>query len=191
MIPKIDTIEPHSPLLTEYLTEIKRLSTELSVLDLACGSGRNGLYLVSNDIPVTFADINKTSLQKIAETSVNSLPVIKTELAKLWQVDFEDEDDSPLVDKCFAAVIVYRYLHRPLFEKIKTSIQPGGLVIYETFTTKQPQFGRPKNPNFLLQHDELLQQFSDWEVLHYFEDVVSKGDELGSQAIAQIVARKP
>ncbi|WNC73090.1 methyltransferase domain-containing protein [Thalassotalea psychrophila] len=188
MIPNIDTVEPHSSLLTEYLAEVKKLSTELSVLDLACGSGRNGLYLASNDISVTFADRNKMSLDKISDTSVNSVPSGKTEL---WQVDFEDENTSPLSDKCFSAVIVYRYLHRPLFESIKTSIQPGGLVIYETFTTEHPQFGRPKNPNFLLKHNELLQQFSGWEVLHYFEGIVSKGEGQGSQAIAQIVARKP
>ncbi|WOH39416.1 methyltransferase domain-containing protein [Thalassotalea fonticola] len=188
MISNINTVEPHSPLLAEYLTEIKKLNAELSVLDLACGSGRNGLYLVSNGISVTFADINETSLEKISETSVNSLHFGK---AELWQVDFEDENTSPLSDKGFAAVIVYRYLHRPLFDSIKASIQSGGLVIYETFTTEHPQFGRPKNPNFLLKHNELLQQFSGWEVLHYFEGTVGKGDGQGSQAVAQIVARKP
>ncbi len=190
-MPNTDTIGLHSPLLTEYLTELKILSSELPVLDLACGSGRNGLYLISNDIAVIFADINKISLEKISEVSVNSLSVEKTQLVELWQVDFEDESTSPLSDKCFAAVIVYRYLHRPLFENIKASIKSGGLVVYETFTTEQPQFGRPKKTNFLLKHNELLQQFFGWQVLHYFEGVVSTADGQGSQAIAQIVARKP
>ncbi|WNC67944.1 SAM-dependent methyltransferase [Thalassotalea nanhaiensis] len=191
MISNNDIPQLHSPLLTEFLTEIKQASFEHSVLDLACGNGRNGLYLIGSGVPVTFADINKMSLEKILEANANSLPVEKSELAELWQVDFEDENTSPLYGKCFSAIIIYNYLHRPLFEQIKTSIQSGGLVIYETFTTENIQFGRPKNPNFLLKHNELLQLFSGWEVLHYFEGVVSNVDGQGSKAIAQIVARKP
>jgi len=64
-------------------------------------------------------------------------------------------------------------------------------VIYETFTVDQPQYGRPKNPDFLSQHNELCGQFSDWNILHYFEGVVEKTEGDGLKAVAQIVAVKP
>ena len=35
------------------------------VLDLACGRGRNGLFLVSHNVPVVFADNNEAHLQFI------------------------------------------------------------------------------------------------------------------------------
>jgi len=183
----------HSPLIEKYLTQLKSIKTDeqLSVLDLACGSGRNGLYLIENNISVTFADVNGESLEQIEQT-LTALDEDKQKLAQCWQVDFEQESTSPLKGKSFSAVMVFRYLHRPLFEQIKQAIKPGGMIVYETFTVQQAQFGRPKNPMFLLKPAELVELFSDWKILHSFEGVVEDSQTNNSkQAIAQIVAVKP
>lgn len=183
----------HSPLLEKYRQTIQSLKVgeQASVLDLACGSGRNGLYLIENNIPVTFADVNSESLKNI-EQSLNQLDAAKQKLAHCWEVDFEGPDTNPLKDKSFSAIMVFRYLHRPLFEQIKAAIKPGGMIIYETFTEQQVQFGRPKNPDFLLKPAELLELFLGWEILHSFEGVVDTVANDGTkQAIAQIVAIKP
>ena len=74
---------------------------------------------------------------------------------------------------------------------IKRSVQPGGLVIYETFTVDQPRFGRPSNANFLLQPGELEETFKGWEILHSFEGLSISELSGQQQAIAQIVARRP
>lgn len=178
----------YSPLISQYLKQLKSLSSnkQASVLDLACGSGRNGLYLIDNDIPVTFADVSTTAIAQVKQlASMANNP----QNANFWSVDFEQAEASPLTGKSFAAILVFRYLHRPLFEQIKHAILPEGFIIYETFTTEQTQFGRPHNPNFLLNPGELLDIFSDWTILHSFEGII----ELASgskQAIAQIVAQK-
>ena len=79
-----------------------------------------------------------------------------------------------------------------LFEQLKASIKPGGIIIYETFTEQQAQFGRPKNPDFLLKPKELVELFSDWNILHSFEGIKPLlNDDETKQAIAQIVAVKP
>jgi SAM-dependent methyltransferase len=164
---------------------------QATVLDLACGLGRNGLHLIENDISVVFADINGESLEQIKQ-STTDLPMNKEKLAKYWQVDFEQKNTKQLKKHTFDAVMVFRYLHRPLFDQIKKSIKPNGIIIYETFTTQQADFGRPKNPDFLLQTGELVEIFSDWKVLHQFEGVINGFDDNGlKQAIAQIVAVKP
>ena len=184
---------PHSPLIEQYLAQLQSVVEEkqLPVLDLACGSGRNGLYLVENNMSVTFADVNREALEQIQQ----SLPcdsASKQTLSHCWHVDFEQDNTTPLRDKCFAAVMVFRYLHRPLFKQIKSAVKPGGLVIYETFTEQQAQFGRPKNPDFLLKSGELLELFAGWEILHSFEGVVNSSLQSNAQqAIAQIVAVKP
>jgi len=188
----------HSLLIEKYRLDLQRVSQELqaSVLDLACGHGRNGLYLLENEIPVTFADINNEALKHI-QNSATSLPENQQGLAQYWQVDFEQPISSiqkafhPLHKKKFAAMFVFRYLHRPLFELIKASIKPGGIIIYETFTEQQAQFGRPKNPDFLLKSGELGKIFSDWQILHSFEGITPSANNEGKQAIAQIVAVKP
>ena len=170
------------------------------VLDLACGSGRNGLYLVNQNIPVVFADIKESALEQV-ESTVTRHHYEEKSTTDFWQVDFEQdsfeqEELKPLAGKSFSAIIVFRYLHRPLFEQIKQAVIPGGYVVYETFTVDQPQFGRPKNPNFLLNHGELAELFSDWTIIHSFEGVIDAknadaNNASGKQAIAQIIARKP
>lgn len=183
----------HSSLIEKYLTKLQHLTTDKQVpaLDLACGKGRNGLYLINNDIPVIFADVNGEALEQVKQ-SLNGVNAKRQKLAQCWQVDFEQANRASLQGKSFAAVMVFRYLHRPLFESIKASIKPGGLIIYETFIEQQAQFGRPKNPDFLLKPNELLEQFSGWQILHSFEGVVEPINKDDSkQAIANIVAIKP
>ena len=157
------------------------------VLDLACGKGRNGLFLVSHNVPVLFADNNEAHLQSL----VPALESLETRAKKsaCWLIDFEAEVSAgrnPLAGKSFDAVIVFNYLHRPLFPFIKGAIRPGGLIVYETFTVNQKRFGRPSNPDFLLEHDELAQAFSGWEFIERFEGEVSKPE----RAIARLIARK-
>jgi tellurite methyltransferase len=179
----------HSPLIRQYLKQLKSLSTDkqATVLDLACGSGRNGLYLIENDIPVTFADVNSAAIEQVQQLASMAN---NTQQADFWSIDFEQEGASPLAGKSFAAILVFRYLHRPLFEQIKHAILPNGMIIYETFTTAQAQFGRPKNPDFLLKSGELVEIFSDWKILHSFEGIIESTNG-SKQVIAQIVAIKP
>ncbi|PCH96491.1 MAG: SAM-dependent methyltransferase [Gammaproteobacteria bacterium] len=198
----------YSPLLERYLPKLQSLMADkqTSVLDLACGGGRNGLFLLENNIPVTFADVKTAALEQVKQ-SVSSLSASKQELATYWQVDFEqgnfelssDEKmtleqvkNKALAEHSFAAIVVFRYLHRALFEQIKAVIKPGGMIVYETFTEQQAQFGHPKNSDFLLKTGELSQLFADWKILHNFEGVVNTlSDAQSQQAIAQIVAIKP
>ena len=82
--------------------------------------------------------------------------------------------------------MIFRYLHRPLISCIKKALKKGGVLIYETYTVWQPQFGKPNNPDFLLKPEELRNWFIDWEIIYYFEGI----KENPKRAIAQIVCRK-
>jgi tellurite methyltransferase len=96
------------------------------------------------------------------------------------------EGRNPLISKSFDAVIVFNYLHRPLFPFIREAIRPGGLIVYETFTVDQKRFGRPSNLDFLLEQHELAQAFAGWELIRSFEGEVSSPE----RAIARLIARK-
>jgi tellurite methyltransferase len=173
-----------SNLIKTMLPAISQAGRSGPVLDLACGSGRNGIYLVKQGQPVVFADRRQAVLDDIAQELEGN------ELASYWAVDLEQPECNPLAKNSFAAILAFRYLHRPLFASLKASVQPGGLVVYETFTTSQPRFGRPSNPDFLLRPGELEDTFSNWNILHSFEGVTRSETGGRDQAIAQIVARK-
>lgn len=169
-------------LLVENIALIESLSPKPSVLDLASGSGRNGLYLAGKGLDVVFADKDAAALSSIetdlAKSSLNG---------KTLQVDLEQADSRPLEDLQFDICLVFNYLHRPLFEQIRNGVSAGGLIFYETFTTANRKFGRPRNSDFLLRESELMSYFSHWEVLHYFEGELAQPE----RAVAQIIARKP
>jgi hypothetical protein len=94
---------------------------------------------------------------------------------------------NPLPEDFYKGILVFRYLHRPLIPCINKALIKGGILIYETFTIEQPKFGKPHNPEFLLNPGELLEWFKDWEIIHHFEGI----KEDPKRAVAQIVCRKP
>jgi len=169
-------------LLLDHLQLLTSLDHTEPVLDLACGTGRNGLALAAEGVPVVFAD-----------KSADALTAVETRLLALnlpgstWQVDLEQAGVNPLSGRGFSAILVFRYLHRPLLPMLKDAVLPGGLMVYETFTTDNRRFGRPNNPDFLLRPQELKEIFQDWEIIHSFEGTLQNPD----RAVAQLVARKP
>ena len=176
-----------SSVLVDNIGLFDNLQIDNGVLDLACGNGRNGLFLVSHNVPVLFADTNEAHLQSI----VPAIELAGTSAKKsaCWLVDFEaevSEGKNPLIGKSFDAVIVFNYLYRPLFPFIREAIRPGGLIVYETFTVDQKRFGRPSNLDFLLEQHELAQAFAGWELVRSFEGEVSSPE----RAIARLIARK-
>ena len=169
-------------LLLDHLDFLTGLDRSLPVLDLACGTGRNGLVLAQQGIPVVFADRSSTALEVVKQHLVrDNLP------GRIWQVDLESPGTNPLSGQNFSAIIVFRYLHRPLFPALLNVVIPGGLVVYETFTIDNSRFGRPDNPDFLLLPGELKTLFKDWEIIFHFEGIRHDPD----RAVAQIVVRKP
>jgi hypothetical protein len=50
---------------------------------------------------------------------------------------------------------------------LAASLDPQGVLIYETFMIGNERFGKPSNPNFLLRPGELLQAFSALTVVAF------------------------
>ena len=74
----------------------------------------------------------------------------------------------PFSEARFAAIVATNYLHRPLFPLLVAALDPGGVLIYETFGIGNERFGRPSNPAFLLRPGELLDVVADgFDVLGY------------------------
>ncbi|MBN1545124.1 MAG: methyltransferase domain-containing protein [Syntrophaceae bacterium] len=152
------------------------------ILDLACGNGRNGIYLATLGVPVVLCDISEAALSRAKASAA-----IQGVTPKFMVLDLEKEGHAPLEANAYGGILVFRYLYRPLMPVIKQAIRSGGVLIYETFTVDQVRYGKPTNPDFLLQPGELQQRFADWEVLHYFEGIQPDPE----RAVAQIVCRKP
>ncbi|HKI49262.1 MAG TPA: SAM-dependent methyltransferase, partial [Desulfobacteria bacterium] len=74
--------------------------------------------------------------------------------------------------EAFDVIVCFNYLHRPLIPLLKRALRSSGMMVYETYIVDQARFGRPKNPEHLLQHNELLRFFQDFRCLRYREGIL-------------------
>ena len=131
-----------------------------SVLDVACGGGRHARCLAARGLAVLAADIDAAALAGLA-----GIEGVQTLLADLEGAPW------PFSGWRFDAVVVTRYLQRPLLGAMVDALAPGGVLIYETFAAGNEQFGRPRNPEFLLQPGELLELVRGRLRVIAFEDI--------------------
>ena len=171
-----------SQLLVDQWRQFEKKISGGPILDLACGDGHNGVFLATKDLPVICCDVSEEALSRAEKLAAENRVTVA-----LWQVDLEGEEVNPLPEDSYEGILVFRYLHRPLIPCMKKALKKGGILIYETFTTEQPKFGKPRNPKFLLKAGELLEWFKDWEIIYHFEGI----KEGPKRAIAQIVCKKP
>jgi SAM-dependent methyltransferase len=131
------------------------------VLDLAAGSGRHVRLLRECGFTVCAVDRDTTALLAFAGPC-----------CEVRRIDLETDDRRQLGDD-YDGIIVTNYLHRPLLPAIARALAPGGVLIYETFARGNEQFGRPRNPDFLLRPGELLEAFTALTVVAFEQGEVS------------------
>ena len=117
------------------------------VLDLACGGGRHARHLLSLGYCVVCLDRTTEPLADLEGAPNTEIIEADLELGEPW----------PLAGRVFAGVVVTNYMYRPLFPHILDAIQPGGVLIYETFAHGNEAYRRPRNPDHLLLSGELLE----------------------------------
>lgn len=149
------------------------------VLDVACGSGRHGRYFLARGHDVTFVDIDLTGVSDLAGQPQ----------AELIEVDLESGNSWPLEARVFGGVIVVNYLYRALFPNLVAAVQPGGVLIYDTFAKGNEAFGAPRRAAFLLEPGELTDAVDRaLEVVAYAHGRV---DEPAPAMRQQICAQRP
>ena len=148
------------------------------VLDVAMGKGSNAVFLAKMGYDVEGVDISPEAVADALEEARRAKVTIKAEVADL-------EGEYVIRKSAYDVIICFRYLQRSLISQIRNGLRKGGMVVYETFTVDQTRFGRPKNPDYLLKHNELLDMFREFRCLHYWEGILEN-----HSAVAQILAEK-
>jgi len=153
------------------------------VADLACGRGRNAVELARSGRTVIGLDRSGVALAELrVRAAAAGAPVLPV------RTDLESGAAIPLRPGSCGAVVVVRYLHRPLCAGLARLLAPGGLLLYETFTQAQASlpYG-PENPLFLLEPDELPRLFPGLAVVAAEEGFFEDGRRW---ALSRLLARR-
>ncbi|MCG2777061.1 MAG: class I SAM-dependent methyltransferase [Desulfobacterales bacterium] len=162
----------------QFLVENVNLLPKGQVLDVAMGTGANAVYLARMGFEVEGVDISAEAVNTALELARKSGVNLKARLADL-------ESNYRIRKSSYDVIICFKYLQRSLIQQLKDGLRTGGMVVYETFIVDQTRFGKPKNPDHLLKHNELLDLFRDFRCLRYREGIFKS-----RKAIASIIAEK-
>jgi tellurite methyltransferase len=168
-----------NPLLVESIRQIEKVVTGRSVVDIACGAGRDSVYLAKRGWQVTGIDNKPSALERCSQLAQSNQVKVNTQLKEL------ELGNNPFAGLTADLVVVMRYLHRPLFKAIHHLINPGGVLIYSTFMVGCEKMGSPRNPNYLLLTGELAEEFASYEIL-----IDEQRTLLDGRPVALFVAKK-
>ncbi len=128
------------------------------VLDLACGSGRHAIWLAGQGYQVYAVDRDAQAVAGMQGMANISVSITDIETGH-W----------PETDQRYDGIVVSRYLFRPLLSTLAEMLNPDGVLIYETFMIGNERYGRPSNPDYLLQPDELKMVYAPLLRIYAFE----------------------
>lgn len=149
-----------------------------SVLDVACGSGRHMAWFAGLGSHVTGVDRSADAVSTACQYGVALQADIET---AAWPLTIDERPQS------FDVVVVTNYLWRPLFPTLLQSLTPGGLLLYETFTSGNETVGKPSRPDFLLRPGELLELCQGLQIVAFEEGFLPQP----ARFVQRIAAFKP
>ena len=178
----------------DFLVEFaNRIPPRGSVLCLADGEGRNGVWLATQGHAVTSVDIAGEGMAKASRLAAEKGVALTTHIADLASYD-------PGVEAWDGIVSIFMHLppklRRDIFARCVAALHPGGVVLFESYA--KGQLGRgtggPPDAELLVALAEVEQEFPGCRILHAFcglREVNEGRHHNGLGEVVQLVVQKP
>jgi len=153
-----------APLIEDFMT--RALCPAGKGLDIACGAGRDSVFLALQGWQMTGVDRNPDALQRTQVLAESQQVTVNTVLLDMEAQAANINPFHAYKKQSFDLICVVRYLHRPLFPYLRDLLKDGGYLLYQTFMQGSEKFGSPRNPNYLLKPNELANIFQHDELIH-------------------------
>ena len=148
-------------------------------LDVACGAGKNSIFLADNNFTVESVDISKVALDVLKGQNYTNITTILTDLD-----GFEPEKDK------YDFIVMTNFLDRDLIPKLAKGLKSQGILFIETYMNHESNEKKSSNPDFLLKEGELKTFINEeYTVLDYSEFDNGK-DELYKMRKQSILVQK-
>jgi tellurite methyltransferase len=164
---------------TPLVVRIAQTLAAGEALDLACGAGRNALWLARHKWKVTAVDGSEAAIDILRERAARQGLKIDARVADLEGGDYRIESGRwDLISICY-------YLQLDLIDCAKAGLKAGGVLIVIVHIGEE---GEPPSKHSL-QSGELIRHFDGWEILHSFEG--RPEDAAHKRSVAEVAVRRP
>lgn len=173
--------------------EAHRIAPRASVLAVADGEGRNGVWLARQGMNVHAIDGSAVALKKNAAFAAEHGVQVRHDCVDLLNWTWPEAAYDAI------AAIFIQFAgpggRATMFAGMKRSLKPGGLLLLEGYRPKQLEYGTggPKVVENLYTRGTLEQAFGDLEILDLreYDAMVEEGaGHSGMSALIDLVARK-
>ena len=147
----------HSPV----VEEAAGLARQGRALVLACGAGRNALFLASRGFEVDAVDISSVAIDMARAEA------IRRDLSVNWQV--ADLDDFDPGEGWYDVITMIRYSNRAMWPRLVAALAVDGWLVMEQHLRTRHDVAGPSN-EFRLAPGELLDAFGELRVIRYAEE---------------------
>ncbi len=145
--------ERPSPLLSREIGRIRELLPGRRALDIACGEGRNSIFLAQQGFQVTGLDISDVGLDKARQRAEAAGVTVEFRQTDLEEYRFTEQ---------FDLIVNFNFLLRELIPLAVEALAPGGVLIIDTIM-ESPEATSSHNPAYLLGRGELARIFKDFK----------------------------
>ena len=176
------------------ISQQARFKPGVRVLDIACGEGRNAVWLAQQGCEVAAVDISPVAIEKAGRLAADRGVRVSFEVGDLrtWRWPQSAFD---------AVVSIFIQFATPaertrMFGGFMRTLKPGGVLLLQGYTPRQLEYktGGPPQADHMYTESMLREALPGMEILHLreHEDVLSEGTKhVGMSALIDLVARKP
>jgi len=132
--------------LADNMEFIKLMVPGMRAVDIACGEGRNSIYLAGQGFRVVGLDISEIGLEKAHAWMEREGLLIDFRRANLEEYAFTEQYDL---------IINFNFLLRDLIPKSVDALSPGGVIVFDTLLDS-PHVPTKHKKEHLLKPGELL-----------------------------------
>ena len=169
------------------------LSPGDTALCVADGEGRNSVHLAKRGVAVTALEYAPSAILKARKLADEAGVEVD-----FREVDVLSHDWAAQFDAVLGIFIQFvgPEDRAALFEGMKRSTRPGGLLLLHGYTPEQVAYGTggPPWPENMYTTTQLAQDFDGWDIIenNAYERVIEEGSgHSGRSALIDFVARKP
>ena len=164
-----------TPLVMEFAQHLR----PGKALDLACGTGRDTLWLAARRWSTAAVDGSEIAIAALRSKAYALGLQVETRVADLTKQEFSlGEANWDLILMCY-------YFQRDLFPAVKKAVVPGGSVMAVVHI---PRAGE-QSTDTRAQPGELASFFEGWSIVRYYEG--ESRDPAHHRPVAEIVAHCP